>query len=110
MRNGTMGQLGKYAWAALAGAVYGLAGGAVYGAAWGLVHWTVSGKGLSSASGPWLLALGAALGLLAGLGWAAGGLGQPQRPSEAEGRRPVPEALGGVNRITDAAVLRRLRG
>jgi hypothetical protein len=105
-----MGQVGRYVRAALAGAVYGLAGGAVYGAGWGLLHWTVSGKGLSSLSGAWLLALGAALGLLGGLGWAAGGLGQPEGPSEAGGRLPVPSTPGGVNRIADPALFRRLRG
>ncbi len=109
MRNVTTGQLGKYVRAALAGAVWGLAGGAAYGAVWGLIHWTVTGKGLSSLSGAWLLALGAALGLLAGLGWAAGGLGQPEGPSEAAGRLPVPSAPGGVNRIANVPTF-RLRG
>ena len=110
MRNATRAQLGKYVRAALAGAVYGLAGGAVYGAGWGLIHWAVTGKGLSSLSGAWLLALGAALGLLAGLGWAAGGLGQPEGTSEAGDRLPVPSAPGGAHRITNTAVLRRVRG
>jgi hypothetical protein len=69
----------------------------------------VTGKGLSSLSGAWLLALGAALGLLGGLGWAAGGLGQSEGASEAGGRLPVPSTPG-VNRLADSALLRRVRG
>lgn len=107
MRNGK-GQLGRYVRAALGGAVYGLAGGAVYAAIWGLTHWTVTGKGLT-ATAPWLLAVGAALGLLAGLGWAFGAPGQAQGAAEAGRARvtPVPAVL---NRLGSTATLRRLRG
>jgi hypothetical protein len=109
MRNGTIGQLRKYLRAALAGSAYGVAGGALYAAVWGLTHWGVSGKGLSPAVFvPWFLVIGAALGLVAGLGWAASGLRQPQGPSQAGGRRPVPGAPGRNSHLSDTAVLRRL--
>lgn len=109
MRNETMGQLGKYVRAALGGAVVGLAGGAVYTAVLGLTHWSVSGRGLSSATGPWLVAVGAVMGVLAGLVWAATSLGQSETPAAA-GRRRAPGVAGGVNRLEDTAVLRRVRG
>ena len=111
MRNGSVGQLGTYVRAALVGSASGLAGGAVYAAVWGLTRWAVTGKGLSPASfGPWFLALGAVLGLVAGLAWAASGLRQPPRPSEAGGRRPVPGTPGRARRIGDTALLRRMGG
>ncbi len=109
MRNGTLGQLGRYVRAALVGAAAGLAGGAVYAAVWGVTHWTVSGKALSSAAAPWLLAVGAALGLLTGLGWVAS-LGQTQAPVEPVGRRRAPAVPAGLSRIGGPAALRRLRG
>ena len=109
MRNDLTGQLGKYVRAALGGAVIGLAGGAVYTAVLGLTHWSVSGRGLSSATAPWLLAVGAALGLLSGLGWVAG-LGQTQAPSGPAGRRRGPAVPAGLNRMGSTATLRRLRG
>jgi hypothetical protein len=111
MRNGTVGQFGKYVRASLAGGACGAAGGALYAAVWGLTHWAVSGKGLSPAAfGPWFLAIGAALGLVAGLGWAASGRRQPQGPPQAGGLRPVPGAPGHTRGIGDTAVLRRLGG
>ena len=108
MRN-EKGQLGKYVRSALGGAVFGLAGGAVYAAAWGVTHWTVSGRGLSSATAPWLLVVGTVIGLLAGLAWAAG-LKQPQGAPEAGYQRRAMAVPGGINRLRDTAVLRRLRG
>jgi hypothetical protein len=111
MQNGTMGQLRKYVRAVLAGSAYGVAGGALYAAVWGLTHWGVSGKGLSPAVFvPWFLLIGATLGLVAGLGWAASGRRQPQVPAEAGGRRPVPGTPGRVSRIGDTALLRRMGG
>jgi len=111
MRNGTVKQLGKFVRAALAGGAWGVAVGAAYGAIWALTHWAVSGKAIAPSSfGPWFLALGAGLGLVTGLGWAASKLPRPQGPSEAGGRRPVPGVPGHVNRISDTALLRRLSG
>jgi hypothetical protein len=75
---------------------------------WALTHWTVSGKALApSAFGPWFVALGAALGLLTGLAWAASGLARPQNPSKVGARRPVSAVPGRDRRLVDTAVLRR---
>jgi hypothetical protein len=111
MRNGSSGQLGKFTWAALGGSAGGLAGGAVYAVVWGLTHWAVTGKALSPATyGPWLLALGAALGVVAGLVWAVGGLRQPPGPSLAGGRQPVPGIPGRTSRSRETTLLRRVGG
>jgi hypothetical protein len=111
MRNGTARQFGTYLRAALLGSAGGTLAGAAYAAVWGLTHWAVRGKGIASPSfGPWLLALGAVLGLVAGLGWAAGGVRQPQGPPDAGARRTKPGIPGSARRISDTALLRRLGG
>jgi hypothetical protein len=108
MRNGTVGQLGKYFRAALTGSACGAVGGALYAAVWGLTHWAVSGKGLSPvAVGPWFLLIGAALGLVAALSWAASEQRQPQVSPPAAPRRPLSRV---PNRLGDTALLRRLGG
>jgi hypothetical protein len=106
MQNGTVGHLGKFFRAALVGSACGALGGALYAAVWGLTHWAVSGKGLSPAAfAPWFLIIGVALGLVAGLGWAASGR-QPQAPRPA-GNPPL---AGTSSRLSDTALLRRLGG